>query len=226
MIPLRDENPSTSTPFVTGFIILVCVVVFLYMFLLPEAQVARFIASFGTVPAAVTGQGGEGGLRAYGTLVTSMFLHGGWWHLIGNMLYLWIFGDNVEDLMGHGGFLIFYLITGIAAAASHIALNATSTLPMVGASGAISGVLGGYLVLFPRARIISIIPLFYFFRIVAVPAIVFLPLWFLIQFSSGLLSLGVGGSGVAFWAHVGGFAAGVVLVRVFTRRRRGRVSWQ
>lgn len=226
MIPLRDENPSTTRPIVTWLIILACVLVFLYTSSLPEALANRFIASFGAVPAAVTGRTGGGGLHGYATLVTSMFLHGGWLHLIGNMLYLWIFGDNVEDLMGHGGFLIFYLITGIAAAASHIALNATSTLPLVGASGAISGVLGGYLVLFPRARIISIIPLLYVFRIVAVPAIVFLPLWFLIQFSSGLLSLGVGGSGVAFWAHVGGFAAGVVLVRVFARRRRGRVSWQ
>lgn len=218
MIPLRDDNPSTSPPVVTWLIILTCVLVFLYMYALPEAQVDRFIASFGTVPAAVTGQGGEDGLRAYGTLVTSMFLHGGWWHLIGNMLYLWIFGDNVEDRMGHGGFLVFYLLTGIVATVTHIVLNADSTLPLVGASGAISGVLGAYLVLFPRARIISVIPLFYFFRVVAVPAIVFLPIWFLIQFSSGLLSIGVEGPGVAFWAHVGGFAAGVVLVRVFARR--------
>lgn len=218
MIPLRDDNPSTSPPVVTWFIILTCVLVFFYMYALPEPQLGRFIASFGAVPAAVTGHAAEGGLRAYGTLVTSMFLHGGWWHLIGNMLYLWIFGDNVEDRMGHGGFLVFYLLTGIVATVTHIVLNADSTLPLVGASGAISGVLGAYLVLFPRARIISVIPLFYFFRVVAVPAIVFLPIWFLIQFSSGLLSIGVEGPGVAFWAHVGGFAAGVVLVRVFARR--------
>lgn len=226
MIPLRDDNPSTSPPVITWLIILTCVLVFLYMYVLPAPQLGRIIASFGAVPAAVTGHTAEGGLRAYATLVTSMFLHGGWWHLIGNMLYLWIFGDNVEDLMGHGRFLIFYLITGIAATVTHIVLNAASTVPLVGASGAISGVLGAYLVLFPRARIISVIPLFYFFRIVAVPAIVFLPFWFLIQFYSGLLSIGVEGPGVAFWAHVGGFAAGVVLVRVFARRRRERAGWQ
>ena len=219
MIPLRDDNPSSSRPIVTWLIILANVLVFLFMLQRSEAALHRFILAYAAIPGEITGRIGNAPVSAYPTLITSMFLHGGYLHLLGNMLYLWIFGDNVEDLMGHGGFLIFYLLTGLAAVWTHILLNPASDVPLVGASGAIAGVLGAYLVLFPRARILSLVPFGIFSRIVPVPAIFFLPFWFVLQVFSGLGSLGGGGSGVAFWAHVGGFAAGVILVRLFVRRR-------
>jgi len=174
----------------------------------------------------VTGRSGAAVTEEYPTLITSMFLHGGWLHLGGNMLYLWIFGDNVEDRMGHVGFLIFYIITGIAAVMSHILLEPNSSVPLIGASGAIAGVLGAYLVLFPRHRILSLIPFGLFSRFVHVPAIYFLPIWFVLQLISGLVSIAAGqAQGIAWWAHVGGFVAGMVLVFVFARRPRP-VGWQ
>ncbi|HET6780897.1 MAG TPA: rhomboid family intramembrane serine protease [bacterium] len=227
MIPLRDDNPSTSRPLVTYVIIAICVAVFLYMVSLgSENQVERFIFKYGAIPGEVTGSGGANAAEEYPTLITSMFMHGGWFHLGGNMLYLWIFGDNVEDLMGHVGFLIFYLLTGIAAVMTHILLSPNSRVPLIGASGAIAGVLGAYLVLFPRARILSLLPFGLFSRFVHVPAIYFLPIWFVLQLISGLGSIGAEESaGVAWWAHVGGFVAGILLVFVFARRRR-TVGWQ
>ena len=220
MIPLRDDNPSSSRPVVTWTLIAANVLVFLYMAQLgSEVALNRFVLAYAAIPAEITGRLGGGPISEYHTLITSMFMHGGWLHLLGNMLYLWIFGDNVEDLMGHGGFLIFYLLTGLAAVWTHILLNPASNVPLVGASGAIAGVLGAYLVLFPRARILSLVPFGIFSRLVAVPAIFFLPFWFVLQLFSGLGSLGGEGSGVAFWAHVGGFVAGAVLVRLFARRR-------
>jgi len=220
MIPLRDDNPSSSRPIVTWLIIATDVLIFTYMLTLgSEAALNRFILAFAAIPGEITGRIGSAPVSEYPTLITSMFLHGGWLHLIGNMLYLWIFGDNVEDLMGHGGFLVFYLVTGLAAVWTHILLNPGSRVPLIGASGAIAGVLGAYLVLFPRARILSLVPFGIFSRLVAVPAIFFLPFWFILQLFSGLGSLRGEGAGVAFWAHVGGFVAGVVLVRLFARRR-------
>ena len=224
MIPLRDDNPSTSAPVVTWLIILANVLVFIYMLLLPsEGALNRFILAFGAIPGEITGRTGGSPVGHYPTLITSMFMHGGWLHIGGNMLYLWIFGDNVEDLMGHGRFLLFYLICGLAAAWTHILLSPASTVPLIGASGAIAGVLGGYLVLFPRARILSLVPLGIFSRLIPVPALVFLPLWFVLQLFSGFGSLGGEGAGVAFWAHVGGFIAGVILVRLLARR--SQMSW-
>ncbi len=227
MIPLRDDNPSSSAPVMTWLIIAANVLVFAYMYVVlstSETALERFVGAFAAVPADLTGRSGGSPLAAYPTLITSMFMHGGWFHLLGNMLYLWIFGDNVEDLMGHGGFLVFYLLSGLAATWTHVLLNPGSRVPLVGASGAIAGVLGGYLVLFPRARILSLVPLGLFTRIVAVPAVLFLPFWFVLQLFSGLGTLGSDAAGVAFWAHVGGFVAGVVLVRFFARRRRA-VFW-
>jgi membrane associated rhomboid family serine protease len=226
MIPLRDDNPSSSRPLVTYLIIATCAAVFLYMLSLgSERQLERFVFQYGAIPGEVTGRGGATVTEEYPTLITSMFLHGGWFHLVGNMLYLWIFGDNVEDLMGHVGFLIFYLLTGVAAVLTHILLSPNSSVPLIGASGAIAGVLGAYLVLFPRARILSLIPFGFFSRFVHVPAIYFLPIWFVLQLLSGLGSIGAEESaGVAWWAHVGGFVAGILLVFVFARRRRP--GWQ
>lgn len=222
MIPLRDDNPSSSRPVITVLLILVCAAVFLSVFygLGSEAAIERVISTYGATPAALMAPGNL--LAKAPTLVTSLFLHGGWLHLIGNMWFLWIFGDNVEDLMGHGGFVAFYLAAGVAASATHVLLNQMSTNPLIGASGAIAGVLGAYTVLFPRARIVSLLPLGLFTRLIAIPAVLFLPLWFLMQFVYGLASLAGAGAGVAWWAHVGGFIAGIALVPVFARRRSFR----
>lgn len=200
-----------------------CVLIFLYEANLPEAELVELFQTFGVVPARLVGPD-----PPYYTLVTSAFLHGGWLHLGGNMLYLWIFGNNVEDAMGHVGFLVFYLLSGAAAAVVQVALQPTSTIPMVGASGAIAGVLGAYLVLYPHARILALVPMGFFTQLAEVPAVLFLPLWFLLQLVYGIASLGVQtqvGGGVAFWAHVGGFVAGVLLVRIFARRRPRRGVW-
>ena len=221
MIPLRDDNPSASRPLTTYLIIAICTVVFLYMYSLgTEARQAAFVTTWGATPAEITGRAGSAPVHAYETILTSMFMHGGWLHLIGNMLYLWIFGDNVEDLMGHVGFGVFYLIAGIAATLAFVFLNAGSTVPLVGASGAIAGVLGAYLVLFPRARILSLVPFGFYSRLVEVPALFFLPIWFLLQFLQGITDVAGTGGGVAWWAHVGGFVAGILLVPIFVRRRR------
>jgi len=226
MIPLRDDNPSSSRPIVTYLLVLTNVLVFLYMLSLgSEAAIERFVVSYGAIPGRITGRAGGEVLAAYPTLFTSMFMHGGWAHILGNMLYLWIFGDNVEDVMGHGGFLVFYLLTGLAAVWTHILTAPASAVPLIGASGAIAGVLGAYLALFPRARIISLVPFGFFLRVVAVPAVLFLPLWFLLQFIQGVATLGADTAGVAWWAHIGGFASGFLLVWIFARRRSSRRGW-
>jgi membrane associated rhomboid family serine protease len=221
MIPLRDDNPSRSFPLATVGLIGACVAVFLRMSSLDDVGLVRFVTAYGAIPARVLADP----VGAAPTLLTYMFVHGGWIHLGGNMLYLWIFGDNVEDLMGHWGFVAFYLLAGVAALVTHTLLSPLSDRPLVGASGAVAGVLGAYLVLFPRARILSLVPLGLFTRVVAVPAVVFLPLWFVLQFVSGLAALGGGAETVAWWAHVGGFVAGVVLVPAFVRRRRPSSPW-
>jgi membrane associated rhomboid family serine protease len=218
MIPLHDDNPTRSFSFVTAAFIVVNVLVFLYEISLPSEQhIKAFFADFALTPAAVSQ---PGSLAAYGTVFTSMFLHGGWMHLIGNMLYLWIFGNNIEDACGHLKFILFYLLCGVAAAAAQVAVNPDSTVPMVGASGAVSGVLGAYLLLYPRARVLVMIPIIIFIKFIRVPAVVLLVFWFGMQLLSGWATLGAkaSGGGVAFWAHIGGFVAGLVLIPLFKRR--------
>jgi membrane associated rhomboid family serine protease len=216
MIPLRDSTRSSTAAVIVYAVIASCVAAFVYTIGLgDEARIGAFYASFGAVPRAIT-QAAPG---AYWGLLTSMFLHGGWVHLGGNMLFLWVFGDNIEDALGHVRFVIFYLLTGLIATLSHIVTQPASDVPLVGASGAIAGVLGGYLVLYPRARILSLIFLGYFIRLVELPAVFVLGLWFVIQVVQGLGALAAPGvAAVAFWAHVGGFVAGVVLIRLFARR--------
>ncbi len=223
MIPLRDSNPSRGMPLVTILLILANTVMFIYELTLGPAQLNQFVFTFGVVPARLTGAAGPampagGGIE---TFLTSMFLHGGWLHLIGNMWFLWIFGDNVEDYLGHLRFLLFYLFCGLAAGLIHVAFNLSSTLPTVGASGAIAGVLGAYLLLFPRARILTLVPVFFVF-LLEIPAYVILIYWFVLQFLSGTASI-VGGAaaqgGVAWWAHVGGFVVGLALVKILARAR-------
>jgi membrane associated rhomboid family serine protease len=216
MMPIRDENPSRSTPFVTYALLLANIAVFAYEIMLAlHGQLEEFIYTYGMIPALVS-QG-----EALHTLLTSMFLHGGVFHLLGNMLYLYIFGDNVEDAMGHRRYLIFYLLTGFAASALQIAINPASTLPNVGASGAIAGVLGAYFVTYPFARVHTIIFLGYFIRWVSLPAVVLLGFWFVFQLFAGtatLEAMKLGYGGVAYFAHVGGFVAGMVLVRFFRKK--------
>jgi membrane associated rhomboid family serine protease len=219
VIPLRDVIPSRTTPVVTITLVVLNALVFLYE-LSQGDQVNKFIFAFGLVPA----------YFAWPNVLTSMFLHGGFLHVAGNMLYLWIFGDNVEDRMGHGRFLAFYLLCGVAAALAQTITVPDSMVPMVGASGAIAGVMGAYFVLYPHSRIVTLVTLLFFWQIMEVPAVLFLGIWFLMQFLSGVGSIasataGEPAGGIAFWAHVAGFAAGVLGVMVFRRPERQRVEW-
>ncbi len=221
MIPLHDDNPTTLTPVVTVTFIAACVLVFLYQVSLPPATGEAFVFQYGAIPALVFGRGDAHlaslAIPVWGTLFTSMFLHGGWMHLIGNMLYLWIFGNNIEDVMGHVRFVFFYLVCGLLAALSHALTDPSSPIPMVGASGAISGVLGAYLLLFPRAQVLVFIPLGLASRTMYVPAGIVLGFWFVMQLLSGGLTVGAQGGGVAFFAHIGGFIAGMALIGMFKR---------
>lgn len=231
MIPLRDDNPTSKPPLFTVTLIIACVLVFLFQVSLnPQAQQAMVVA-LGAIPAAIIGKQSlppELALIPSSlTLLTSMFLHGGWMHLIGNMLYLWIFGNNIEDAMGHGRFIIFYLLCGVIAALAHAIPNAGSAVPMIGASGAISGVLGAYLLLYPHARVLVLLPLGFFSQLIRLPAVLVLGFWFVLQLISSAISTSKTG-GVAWGAHIGGFVAGMVLIPFFKHKsvslfsRKGR----
>jgi membrane associated rhomboid family serine protease len=205
---------------VTVTILIANIVAFLYESSLSPRALEAFLATYGVIPAAF----------AWPDVVTSMFLHGGWIHLLGNMLSLWIFGDNVEDRLGHGRFVVFYLFTGALATLAHVWADPASPVPTIGASGAIAGVMGGYFVLYPRSRVITLLPIFVFIQIVEVPAVVFLGLWFFLQLVSGVGSslaatTGEAVGGVAFWAHIGGFVVGAVLVTLLARPERAQVDW-
>jgi membrane associated rhomboid family serine protease len=218
MIPLRDVIPSRTKPGVTITLIILNVLVFLFQLTLSEQGISAFIYAFGVVPAYFT----------FISVFTSMFVHGGLAHIAGNLLFLWIFGDNVEDRLGHLRFLLFYLLCGFIAAMSQLLLDPDSTVPMVGASGAIAGVMGAYLVLYPQSRVLMLFPFPVF--LFELPAIVFLGMWFFLQFLNGIGQLPVFqqdqiSGGVAFWAHVAGFVAGVVLVVLMKRPERTRVEW-
>ena len=218
MIPLRDVIPSRTPPVVTVGLIVANSLVFLYQVSLPEAQLQVLVKEFGLVPAEF----------ALSSLVTSIFLHGGWLHVVGNMWYLWIFGDNVEDRLGHGRYLVFYLLCGVIAGLAQTVVSPDSYIPTIGASGAIAGVMGAYFVLYPQSRVLTLIPLFIFIEIVEIPAVFFLGFWFLMQLFSGAGSIAhTTGSqgGIAFWAHVAGFVVGLVGVFVFRRPERQRVEW-
>jgi membrane associated rhomboid family serine protease len=218
MIPLHDDNPTERTPFVTMLFIAICVVVFLYQASLPQEPGEAFAFQYGAIPSVVFGLASLPdevvAIPAGLTLLTSMFLHGGWMHLLGNMLYLWIFGNNIEDAMGHAKFVVFYLLCGILAALSHAITDPSSQIPMVGASGAISAVLGAYLLLFPHARVLVFLP---GIGMIHVAAGIVLGMWFVTQLVSGGMSVGATGGGVAFFAHIGGFVAGMALIGLFKR---------
>jgi membrane associated rhomboid family serine protease len=217
MIPIKDENPVHSVPIITYLLIAINIVVFIFQTMLGSYQ-EQFVYQFALIPNEFTSFSSLGSIV---DIFTSMFMHAGLAHIGGNMLYLWIFGDNVEDRMGSGKYLFFYILGGVIASAAHIITNPASRIPTVGASGAIAAVLGAYLVLFPSQKVLTLIPLGFWLRMTMVPAFVVLGLWFLLQFFSGVLSLGgpdVGG--VAFWAHIGGFISGVVFGYLFKKPER------
>lgn len=224
MIPLRDKNPRYSTPFVTVSLIILNVLVFLYQLSLGPRAEEQFVFTYGMVPARIEWAFGSPQITlgdAFAPLLSSIFLHGGWLHLIGNMWFLWVFGDNIEDRLGHLRYLLFYLVCGVGAGLAHTLFNLNSRLPAVGASGAISGILGAYLVLFPGARVLTLVPLLVFYFTVELPAVILLGYWFLIQAAQGFFALGArSAGGVAWWAHIGGFVLGFLLARRFPRRRR------
>ena len=232
MFPYRDENETQRTAIIT--LAMIALNVFAWLFVQGAGTtlaLARSVCNFGLIPGELTGAiapgtqfpMGEGLVcatdpgRQFSHVLTHMFLHGSWMHLLGNMWFLWLFGNNVEDSMGRLRFIGFYLLCGLAAAAAQIITSPGSAIPMVGASGAISGVMGGYLLLYPTVRVYTLVVLGFFITSMALPAWVMLGYWFLIQFVSGWASFGGEGGGVAFWAHVGGFAAGLVLVKLFAR---------
>jgi membrane associated rhomboid family serine protease len=221
MLPLRDDNPVTIIPFITWALIAVNTLVFLYQISLGPNASQLFVYQFGAIPAVVVGKQALPSelavIPAKASMFTSMFLHGGWMHLIGNMWFLWIFGNNIEEAMGHFRFLAFYLICGLLASASQIYAYPDSTIPSIGASGAIAGALGAYIMLYPRARVWTLIFLGFFIRLMYVPAWIVLGFWILLQFINGSMAGAQAMGGVAFWAHVGGFLSGVLLVGLFKK---------
>jgi len=220
MFPIRDHNPSGRTPYVTYALMAINIVAFLsYVSLFSDPRaVNQFFQDWAMIPRLVTMNG------SYETMFTSMFLHGGWMHLAGNMLFLWIFGDNMEDEMGHVGYLIFYIAAGMGAGLAHVIAGPYSPVPTVGASGAIAGVMGGYLLLFPKAKVDILLILVVFVRIIPVPAFVMLGLWFAFQLFSGVGADPTTG-GVAYWAHAGGFIIGIILTLPVFLRRGGTTFW-
>jgi len=224
MIPLRDDNPSKSVPFVNVLFIFINVSVFLYQYFGLSGQPARLYYELGCIPyefTHFTDMAPTALVPVPLTIFTAMFLHGGWIHLLSNMLFLWIFGDNIEDHLGHGRYIFFYLLCGIAGFFSHIVMNVNSQIPSIGASGAIAGVMGAYMILYPKARIVTLLILVIFIQIVRIPAIIMIGYWLLIQILSGLAATGLEtGGGVAWFAHIGGFIAGLILILLMKNKQR------
>jgi len=233
MIPIKDDNPQILVPFATMAIVAVNVASWVLIQGMGSGQaLIGSVCQFGLIPGELLGLVPDGTRLSMGqgaacilgdtpnwhTTITSMFMHGGWMHIIGNMWFLWIFGDNVEDAMGHSRFIAFYLLCGLAAAAFQVAANPASQVPMVGASGAIGGVMGAYILLYPRVHVHMLFILVFYVTTIAVPAFLMLGYWFLVQVLSGVTTYGSDGGGVAFWAHIGGFVAGVVLIFVFRNK--------
>lgn len=223
MIPLRDSVRSGRTPYVNIGLILINVVVFISQLGLQPFQLNQIYYTFGVIPAEVVNVFYTGVPLGHVTVtfITATFMHGGWFHLIGNMLFLWIFGDNIEDRLGHVKYLLFYLLAGVAGGIAHVLANPASNIPVIGASGAVAGVLGAYLLSFPRSRILALVPIFFFITVIEVPAIIFILVWFIIQVFNGVAFLGGTANAVAWWAHIGGFLAGAGLVKLLAQQRRG-----
>ncbi len=227
MLPIRDNVPSRSFPVMTVSLIVVNTVIFLFEVSMGQRALAGFVTRYALIPGHVAAYFSGAQLeprRVFFPFFSSMFMHAGWIHLIGNMWYLWIFGDNVEDRLGHVRFLVFYVLCGLIGNAAHYALNPASSLPALGASGAIAGVLGAYIISYPGARILVLLPIFFFIQFIELPALVVLGFWFILQFLSGAASVVASGEtgGVAWWAHIGGFLGGITIFYLFRPRPR---SW-
>jgi membrane associated rhomboid family serine protease len=224
MIPFKDDNPTQTFPFVTVALIVVNSLIYLLLFLqqkLSPLDSIYIVKSYGAIPHFLLTFKTVQPIHPALTIFTSMFIHGGPLHLVTNMLYLWIFGDNIEDRLGHARFLVFYLLCGIAAAYSHAIANYYSLTPMIGASGAVSGVLGAYLLLYPRARVHTLIFIVFFIQVIRLPAVIVIGLWIVIQFINGIVNQGIAGQGgVAWFAHIGGFIFGLLLLMVFVKGKR------
>ncbi len=222
MIPIRDNIRSRRFPVISVTLIVINVLIFLYELSLEQGQLTKLVWTFGVIPRNIQGMldGQFSLITAALPLLTSMFLHGGWFHLLGNMLYLWIFGDNVEDRLGRGRYLLLYLAAGVAGSVTQVWANPLAAEPVIGASGAIAGVLGAYFISYPRARVLTLLPILFFITFVEIPAFVFLFLWFVTQWLSGFASLGVPGNMVAWWAHIGGFITGIIGIIFLAPSRR------
>lgn len=210
MIPLRDSTRTNITPYINIGLIMLNTLIFLWQITLTQSGLQQTVYQWGLIPALV----GQNPLN----LLTYGFLHGGWVHLIGNMWFLWVFGDNIEDRLGHFNYLVFYLLITALAGMAQVYQNPASQIPIVGASGAVAGVLGAYFVTCPRAKVLTLFPVFFFVTFVEIPAVVFLLMWFAIQIFSGVVSIGVNGVMIAWWAHIGGFIAGIIIVNLFRKR--------
>ena len=223
MIPLKDDNPTNTKPIVSYGIIGFCVLIFIAQLGLSADELRDFVYSYGLIPSVLMGidqlPTDIYRISPIGTIFTSMFMHGGWMHLIGNMLYLWIFADNIEDDLGTLNFVIFYFVSGIGAAMSQVLMDVNSQIPMIGASGAIGGVLGAYLINYPNARVLVLIPLGFFSQLVKIRSLYVLGFWFILQFINSFLNSSSGG-GVAYAAHIGGFITGIVLILFFNKRNK------
>ena len=221
MIPLKDDNPTHTKPIVSYCIIGFCVIIFIAQLGLSESELRDFTYSYGLIPSVLMGidqlPNDLNRISPIGTIFTSMFMHGGWMHLIGNMLYLWIFADNIEDDLGTLNFIIFYSFCGIGAAMSQVLVDVNSQIPMIGASGAIGGVLGAYLINYPNAKVLVLIPLGFFSQLIKIRSLYVLGFWFILQFVNSFLTSSSGGGGVAYAAHIGGFVSGVILILFFNK---------
>jgi len=222
LIPLRDTIRTRRFPVATVSIIVVNILIFVFQASLTPAQLQHLVANFGIVPALQIQMFvlAPFSIETWIPMFTSIFLHGGWFHVLGNMLYLWVFGDNVEDTMGRGRFLLFYLLAGLAGGLAHIVSAAQSVIPTIGASGAVAGVLGAYFVTYPHSRVLALVPLLFIITFMELPAVLFLFLWIGLQLVNGLIGIAGAQNMVAWWAHVGGFAAGMVLIKILADRSK------
>ncbi len=222
MIPFKDDNPTTIFPFVTIGIIVVDTIIFILQMYSP-ADPRQIVFAYGAIPNYLLTFKTVQPIHPVLTVFTSMFMHGGLFHLAGNMLYLWIFGNNIEDKLGHWRFILFYLLSGVTAAYAHAITSPSSQIPMIGASGAVSGILGAYILLFPHARVYTLIFFGFFVRVIPLPAVFVIGFWIVLQFISGILSKGIPGQGgVAWFAHIGGFVFGLLMIKVFLGLKRRR----
>ena len=228
MIPLKDDNPTINKPIVSYLIIFFCVIIFFAQLSLSDAELRNFTYSYGLIPSVLMGidqlPNEINRISPIGTIFTSMFMHGGWMHLIGNMLYLWIFADNIEEDLGTLNFVIFYFVSGIGAAMAQVLMDVNSQIPMIGASGAIGGVLGAYLINYPNARVLVLIPFGFFSQLIKIRALYVLGFWFILQFINSFLTASSSGGGVAYAAHIGGFITGVVLI-LFLNKKNNKISF-